>query len=198
MSVSLPSEFRDPIHHMIMEDPVQAPCGHIFERTTLQNWLRNQPWCPIDFYKIDSGPLKMQLELKEKITAFLEANPDYFKDIDDACDKWESDRQRRFIMRAIKILTVPAIGAALVSLGFIDWSVGFYPMGTLATLAAPFIPWLTFSRSDPDFNAVVSGICGFTAACFAMRQPCFSFYYMASLVGFQGCAISMRQKIFTS
>lgn len=45
---AIPVEFLCPISLEIMEDPVRMnPCGHIFDRLSIEEWLRDHDTCPI-------------------------------------------------------------------------------------------------------------------------------------------------------
>ena len=74
-----------PIHLETLEDPVQGPCGHVFCRKCILNWLRKNDLCPICQRKIDKSQLYSALIVKQILdennhkTTFKKERRDLFK-----------------------------------------------------------------------------------------------------------------------
>ena len=68
MDMPQSQDFICPISMEIMEDPISASCGHIFDRKSIEAWLNEQNTCPICRKIIDF--LSSETILREKIRQY--------------------------------------------------------------------------------------------------------------------------------
>ena len=67
----VPDEFQDPITADLMHDPVKLPSGHSVDRPTITRHLLSDETDPFSRARLTIEMLKPNVELKEKIDAWL-------------------------------------------------------------------------------------------------------------------------------
>lgn len=77
MSISLISDYKCCITLAVMNEAVQAPCGHCFEKSAILEWLTLKSTCPIDRSLLKKEDLTINKELRKKIAGFLKEHPEF-------------------------------------------------------------------------------------------------------------------------
>lgn len=60
-------EFYSLICTMVMEDPLQTPCDHLFCNECIKGWLSINSMCPVDRTKVTIACLKTASDLMNKL-----------------------------------------------------------------------------------------------------------------------------------
>ena len=66
----VPSEFICPITNKIMQDPVTAADGCVYERQAIRRWLRKKRTSPMTNEELTDLTLRPNDELRDRIVAF--------------------------------------------------------------------------------------------------------------------------------
>jgi len=72
---SPPQDFYCPITHEVMRDPVVAADGFTYERSAIEQWLRNNNRSPMTNAPLQHRTLVLNQVLKNQITAFFDKYP---------------------------------------------------------------------------------------------------------------------------
>ncbi len=75
------AEFRCPITHQLMKEPVFTSDGESYEREEIEKWLQKQNTSPATGSVLADKVLKPNIALKKLITKYLEQNPVFVKDL---------------------------------------------------------------------------------------------------------------------
>jgi len=73
-SVDIPSEFLCPISNEVMKDPVIACDGHTYERSEIENYLKQHNKSPLTGEAAEHSFVFPNKAMKKQIEAFLSAN----------------------------------------------------------------------------------------------------------------------------
>ena len=70
-AAGVPRELRCAINGHLMRDPVKTPSGHVFERETIELWLRTRgSVCPISGAPLTAAELEPEAELRRAIMRY--------------------------------------------------------------------------------------------------------------------------------
>lgn len=78
MTVPLPSEYKCPLTHTIMTDPVNLGCHktHNFEKSEIHKWIdKGNSTCPLDRSQVVLKSISYNSDLAKSIRSFVKDNP---------------------------------------------------------------------------------------------------------------------------
>ena len=75
-SLSIPARFICPISQMLMADPVNTYCGHMFDRQSLMDWLSRSTRCPVCNAALTPQQVFPCFPVKADLDEFQEKNRD--------------------------------------------------------------------------------------------------------------------------
>ena len=73
---AIPAEFKCPITHEIMIDPVNLPCGHTFDKEAITEWITIYNTCPFACSRtVGLDTLHAASDLRDEIEQYVGNRP---------------------------------------------------------------------------------------------------------------------------
>jgi hypothetical protein len=179
-SSAIPQEYKNAYTFSIMRDPVKATCGHIFEKSFIQDWLRTNKTCPFDRAAIGDQLVKQE-ELKNKIDNYLREHPEILAELKQEEAEWTA-RRNSLAGKAFQVSFPVMIGTACYLFGATKaCSVRLVPWQLVPMFSIGALPWI-WLRQYPNAAIMISSLAGATTAYYLTGSPCFAATFAGTMV----------------